>query len=241
MRNARGSDDDRRQIIADLLSDDRSPFTPDDEQALNMARDEILRHWRDEYLKPAKSKTQRHGNCLDGIITKAELGTMVANAVAEALAGHGLATHTPKADARRAVVDEQARSMLSQLGIATPTDDQVRAVVDALMAQLDGGNGAEPGTSGGADVKAMSLAGTAEELAAEAELRGNADQARKLRKLAADQQAHQRAAATARALAYPTVARHVANADADDPEVKAMSEFNGDAAMARALANKRRQ
>src|SRR5262245_48471089 len=31
---ARGDDDDRRQIIADLISDDRSPFTPEDEEAL---------------------------------------------------------------------------------------------------------------------------------------------------------------------------------------------------------------
>lgn len=48
--NERGEDDDRRTIIADLISNDDSPFTPDDEDALRMMSDKTLEHQRNAYL-----------------------------------------------------------------------------------------------------------------------------------------------------------------------------------------------
>jgi hypothetical protein len=48
--HARGSDDDRRQIIADLISDDRSPFTPDDEESLRMMSSATLAAQAERYL-----------------------------------------------------------------------------------------------------------------------------------------------------------------------------------------------
>jgi hypothetical protein len=49
--NERGDDDDHRQIVADLISNDDSPFTPDDEDSLRMMSGETLRKMRDAYLK----------------------------------------------------------------------------------------------------------------------------------------------------------------------------------------------
>jgi len=51
--NERGQDDDRRQIIADLISSDNSPYTPDDEQSLMMMSDATVRRMRDDYLSEA--------------------------------------------------------------------------------------------------------------------------------------------------------------------------------------------
>ena len=60
----------------------------------------------------------------------------------------GGARGNTKSDARRAVVEKDARNLLRGLGIADPSDAQVKPIIDALIAQLDGENGAEPGTSG---------------------------------------------------------------------------------------------
>jgi hypothetical protein len=49
--HARGDDDDSRQIIADLISDDDSPFLPDDEMALRHMSGATLREMRRKYLK----------------------------------------------------------------------------------------------------------------------------------------------------------------------------------------------
>jgi hypothetical protein len=49
--SARGDDDDSRQIIADLISDDESPFTPDDEMALRHMSAASLKEMRRKYLK----------------------------------------------------------------------------------------------------------------------------------------------------------------------------------------------
>ena len=90
-RNARGSDDDPRQIVADLISSDNSPFTPDDFDGLRMMRPELLAVMRDKYLKPKKAKAEPKDNsalrtsCADGI-TKADLETIVNAAVAKAVA-----------------------------------------------------------------------------------------------------------------------------------------------------------
>jgi len=48
--NERGSDDDLRQVIADLISSDASPFTPDDEDSLRMMSPDTLKRMHDDYL-----------------------------------------------------------------------------------------------------------------------------------------------------------------------------------------------
>ncbi len=53
---ARGNPDDRRQIIADLISDDRSRFRPEDLDSLQMMSDATLRLLRDDALgKPEET------------------------------------------------------------------------------------------------------------------------------------------------------------------------------------------
>jgi hypothetical protein len=49
--HARGDDDDSRQIIADLISDDDSPFLPDDEMALRHMSGATLKEMKRKYLK----------------------------------------------------------------------------------------------------------------------------------------------------------------------------------------------
>lgn len=52
--NERGKDDDWRQVLADLISDDRSPFVPDDLDGLSYLSTDTLIRMRDDYLgKPA--------------------------------------------------------------------------------------------------------------------------------------------------------------------------------------------
>lgn len=53
----RGSDDDRRQMIADLISDDASPFTPEDEEALRFMSDASLRQMRADHLRYPRTWT----------------------------------------------------------------------------------------------------------------------------------------------------------------------------------------
>lgn len=47
--NARGQDDDRRQIVADLISLNESPFMPDDEDSLRSMSEITLRQLRNRY------------------------------------------------------------------------------------------------------------------------------------------------------------------------------------------------
>lgn len=62
----RGEDDDVRTIIADLISNDASPFTPDDTDSLLMMTPKTLAKMRDRYLstkKPrAASEEEQHTN-----------------------------------------------------------------------------------------------------------------------------------------------------------------------------------
>jgi hypothetical protein len=233
-RHARGSDDDRRQIIADLISSDDSPFTPDDEDALRMMSNDALRTVRDDFLpKKAKAKAAAENDEDDddddeGGDVKANLQTIVRNAVAAALAGLGIGTRTndAKTDARRKVVEKQARSLLKQLGIPKPDDDQVRAVVDAFIAQLDSENGAVKGTSGHGDTTEDTVEDTVKQQAREYEARGDRKGANFLDGMAAVRADNE--ARMARSNAY--IARNpvrAANTASDDPAVKAMTEHSG--------------
>lgn len=54
--NKRGADDDFRQMVADLISNDASPFVPDDEYALRDMSYDSLKALRDQYLPKTNSK-----------------------------------------------------------------------------------------------------------------------------------------------------------------------------------------
>lgn len=62
--HARGQDGDRRQLIADLISRDESPFTPDDQMALAAMSDTALRRVAARYLRgnSAQEETARRRN-----------------------------------------------------------------------------------------------------------------------------------------------------------------------------------
>lgn len=110
--NERGNDDDYRQIVADLISNDASPFLPDDEESLRYMSFETLKRMRDDYVgardlltdnatkkaddEKADDETEEEGGQEladkdkvkdnQGLpTTLAELGTLIANAVKEAL------------------------------------------------------------------------------------------------------------------------------------------------------------
>jgi hypothetical protein len=92
-RHARGSDDDRRQMVADLIASDDTPFIPDDEDSLRMMSTETLKTVRDTYLKKSNAADPEEDEDEDDKGKKdmakhnaAELKTMVADAVKEALA-----------------------------------------------------------------------------------------------------------------------------------------------------------
>ena len=98
----RGDDNDFRQIVADLISSDKSPFVPDDEYGLRDMSYNTLKTLRDDYLGGAIINNSEKGdlavvdpkkevktNAEDGLPqTKAELQELVANSVAEALKSH---------------------------------------------------------------------------------------------------------------------------------------------------------
>jgi hypothetical protein len=60
--HARGDDDDSRQIIADLISDDNSPFLPDDEMALRHMSGATLKEMKRKYLKRANASAVSNGD-----------------------------------------------------------------------------------------------------------------------------------------------------------------------------------
>lgn len=104
--NERGEDDDFRQMVADLISDDRSPFVPNDEESLRYMSYDTLKKMRDDYLGDGvaanKNKASEEDDAEDETdeggqdmadkekvkdnaalpTTRGELDTLIANAVA---------------------------------------------------------------------------------------------------------------------------------------------------------------
>jgi hypothetical protein len=131
-RHARGSDDDRRQMVADLIASDDTPFVPDDEDSLRMMSTETLKTVRDTYLKksnaadPEEDPEEDEDDKGKKDMAKhnaAELKTMVADAVKEALAPLVKDTVT-------AVVTEALKAN----GLS---DDDKAALADAKKARED--------------------------------------------------------------------------------------------------------
>jgi hypothetical protein len=92
--NIRGDDYDRRQMIADLLFNDASPFGPDDEDSLRMLPDKTLRALRDQFLA-----TNRHAPV-------SNRQTFVANA--DEL--HAMAQDHGTSDVARAIANSRAEN-----------------------------------------------------------------------------------------------------------------------------------
>ncbi len=200
--NRRGSDDDRRQIMADLISSDESPFTPEDEDSLRMMSNETLAHMRDSYLKKAaddepepkddppadadepKDKDMTKNAKANGI-TKADLDAAVKAAVSEALKTNALSDDDKAAlaDAKKARTDRKANLVAKVVANSAITKEQAEAMDFATLETV--ANGILPPAI------------------------------------------------------YGGRAAPVTNADAEDDDVKAMSEFNGDAAITKAINAKR--
>lgn len=64
--NRRGNDDDYRQMVADLISNDATPFVPDDEFSLRELTRESLQNLRDTYIPKANSQTKEGGHQMAG-------------------------------------------------------------------------------------------------------------------------------------------------------------------------------
>jgi uncharacterized protein DUF2213 len=206
-QNARGSDDDRRQMRADLIASDDSPFTPDDEDSLRMMSDATLTHMRDAYLKKSNAADPEEDEDEDDKGKKdmakhnaAELKTMVADAVKEALAPLVKDTVT-------AVVTEALKAN----GLS---DDDKAALADAKKAR----------ETRKADLVARVVANSA------------------ITKEVAEKMDFATLETVANGLlpmpSYGGRAAPATNADGDDEDVTAMSEFHGDTAIANALKAK---
>lgn len=65
-RHARGEDDDDRQIRADLIASDDTPFTPDDEEALRWMSSDALGALREQYLTKAEAEEEETTDTNEG-------------------------------------------------------------------------------------------------------------------------------------------------------------------------------
>lgn len=91
--NRRGDDADYRQMVADLISNDASPFVPEDEDSLRMMSYATLTSMRDAFVpggkkadEDVKDNNQKEADVADkDFVTKAELGDIIANALNAAL------------------------------------------------------------------------------------------------------------------------------------------------------------
>lgn len=169
--NERGADDDFRQMVADLISNDKSPFVPDDEYSLREMSYDTLKRMRDDYLgdgvaanknkasdDPEKEEEDKEvkanqegasdvsqdpkNNSQDGLPkTAAELQTLIANSVAEALKTNAATSATLSAEDREAVdralqINKDHRSALITK-ITTNSDMAEDAIKDWPTAQLE--------------------------------------------------------------------------------------------------------
>lgn len=134
--NARGSDDDWRQITADLIASDASPFTPDDMDALRMLSYPTLVYLRDEYLgdnddPPATETSNKeatdvgHENKDGSAMSAADITKLVTDTVSTAMT----AALEPVTNALKTLTDKAAAPVL--------TDDQNEALATAAKINAD--------------------------------------------------------------------------------------------------------
>lgn len=70
--NRRSNDDDWRQMKADLISDDRTPFTAEDEESLHYMSQETMKILRDHYLKDEPKTNKKGKTMIDKLIANAD-------------------------------------------------------------------------------------------------------------------------------------------------------------------------
>lgn len=121
----RGSDDDRRQMIADLISDDASPFTPDDEESLRYMSDASLKEMRDQYVKRQTTSNRDLQQFINDEVSKALAPALAGlnKTIADAFKGNGYLTIE---DRTRPIREDRTRSI----------QDVLRAKEEARLASL---------------------------------------------------------------------------------------------------------
>lgn len=162
--NRRGDADDYRQVVADLISNDASPFVPQDEDSLRMMSYETLLSMRNSFLPDAtKSKDKddeeetpkantkeadvadkKEGNA----VTKEEVAEIVANALKAAL------PEALKANAAPTLSDEDKAALAAARGIVANarnahiakitantkmTEEQLKSFSDAQLSDMAAG------------------------------------------------------------------------------------------------------
>lgn len=158
-RNERGSDDDGRQIMADLISRNESPFTPDDEMGLAAMSAETLKKMRDTYLPAPGENNEDDENAVneetvdevvtdnedDGVIVDSEDDEDMANKNAKKnsaafdVAGLTKALSTFQTNMLKAVKDNgltaEEREALKEL--RANKDKQRGQLIDQIIANTD--------------------------------------------------------------------------------------------------------
>lgn len=157
--NRRGDDDDYRQVVADLISNDATPFVPNDEDSLRMMSYETLLNVRNTYLPGDKSKdaeeedvkaNNKEAAVADkddkGYVTAAQVAEIVANALKEALpAALKANTVAPSLsdedklalEAAKGIVANAREQRITHLKANTDmTDDELKAFSDAQLETL---------------------------------------------------------------------------------------------------------
>ena len=142
--NERGEDDDFRQMIADLISREESPFMPEDEESLRMMSMDTLTKMRNKFLPKAKEEDKQHmsGN-------KQERAALVEKITANSdmkaddlekmeddtlkVIANGLKEPEKKADEAKANKDEGGNGKARTVADMTP-DDLSKMVANAVVA-----------------------------------------------------------------------------------------------------------
>lgn len=129
--NARGNDDDYRQMVADLISDDRSPFLPDDELSLREMSRDTLRRMRDDYLREKTDNKRMEVNVTDD--NKAA-GPVTVNAD-DIAAKLGVDADTAKkmADAANAKAPAQQAPALDEASIRETVTNAMRDALPKIL------------------------------------------------------------------------------------------------------------
>lgn len=155
--NARGKDDDPRQMLADLISSNKSPFLPDDLYALQSMHPDTLKHFAELYCPPKGGKSNAVANTGEENVKPEEIQALVDNAVAKAVAAVTAnakpaelsaedkaalaAAATIVKNARAALEDKVvANTSLKKEQLATFTDAQLETLLAGIPAPAPVGN-----------------------------------------------------------------------------------------------------
>lgn len=159
--NRRGNDDDYRQVIADLISNDATPFVPDDEDSLRYMSYDTLMAMRKQFLGgtadgEVKDNSNKEADVADdnkGYVTAAQVADIVANALKAALPEALKANSAPAlndedkaalaeakkivANARQAKVDHlKANTDMTDAELATFSDAQLDVLASKVKAPV---------------------------------------------------------------------------------------------------------